>query len=104
MRLLKEGTITTFLCRLLVALALLALPSVSRVLHHLANNAVFVIAHEELVMGQDKRAPAWLLVFAKTSLAGPFSGAFRATLFTVVELVRLGHGWREAGVFLGVVL
>ena len=54
MRLLKEGTITTFLCRLLVALALLALPSVSRVLRHLANNAVFVIAHEELVMGQGK--------------------------------------------------
>ena len=100
-RLLKEGNVTTFLCCLLVALALLPLPFLSSLLNYLARFADFTSPLKPLGVGRGRCALARLFVFTQTLLGGPFAVAFRAAQLTVMDVSRVRHGWREAVVLLG---
>ena len=103
-RLLEKGNVGTFLRRLLIALALLPLPFVIRLLNYLARFAAFTNSQEPLVVGKARDAFASLFVFTETCRGGFFGGASGAAFITVVEIAWVGHGWREGGVCLGVVL
>lgn len=75
-RLLKEGNVTTFLCCLLVALALLPLPFLSSLLNYLARFADFSNSLEPLGVGKGRGALARLFVFTQTFMGGTFAVAF----------------------------
>lgn len=102
-RLPKERIATTFLRLLLVALALLQCLPGSSLTHYLTTDAVFGPAVEPQSVRQGTAAPARPSVFTETCRGGSFGSASRAALVTVVELAWLRHGWRGAGVVLGVV-
>lgn len=102
--LLEEGNVGTFLCRLLIALALLPLPFDIRLNNYLARFAVFADSLEPLVAGKARDAFASLFVFTETCRGGIFGGTSGAAVPTVVEITWVRHGWREIGVSLGVLL